>query len=78
MLLEAEIKKWNRFLEALRFDERRLFEDMMNFCRLYASAAGAAARPVKTESMFMSILLAHQKALKEIQATLDKIKRNLS
>nr|MDO8132988.1 hypothetical protein [Candidatus Njordarchaeum guaymaensis] len=72
IILEEELKRWERFQDFLRIDEREIFEDMMDECRRHASAAGAGAFPSKTEGMILSILFAHQKALKEIQ---DKIER---
>lgn len=74
MILEKEIKKWKGFVRALRADDRAAFEELMNACRRYASAAGAALRPIVTEAMFMSILISHQKMLREIEATLEKLK----
>jgi len=77
MILENEIKKWERFLKALRRDDKDAFEELMNACRNYASAAGAATRPIITEAMFMSILLAHQKTLKEIKAAVERLRSSL-
>jgi len=74
MILEKEIEKWEGFVKALRVDDKAAFEELMNACRRHASAAGAATRPVVTEAMFMSILLCHQKALEEIEATLERLK----
>lgn len=77
MVLENEIKKWEGFLKALRKEDREAFEELMNSCRSYASAAGASTRPVITEAMFMSILLSHQKNLKEFKAALERLKSTL-
>lgn len=77
MVLEGEIRKWEAFLRALRKEDRDAFEELMNACRSYASAAGAATRPVVTEAMFMSILLSHQKNLKEFKAALERLKSTL-
>jgi len=77
MILEREIQKWEAFLRALRKEDREAFEELMNACRSYASAAGASARPVITEAMFMSILLSHQKNLKEFKAALERLKSTL-
>ena len=77
MVLEGEIKKWEAFLKALRKEDREAFEELMNACRSYASAAGASTRPIVTEAMFMSILLSHQKNLKEFKAALDRLKSTL-
>ena len=40
MILEKEIEKWEGFMRALRADDRIAFEELMNACRRYASAAG--------------------------------------
>lgn len=76
--IENEIKKWEGFSKALRNDDRRAFEQMINACRNYASAASNAARPVLLEAMFMSILLAQQKALMEIKRDIEGIKQRLN
>ncbi|MBS7657420.1 hypothetical protein KEJ33_05805 [Candidatus Bathyarchaeota archaeon] len=74
MILESEIKKWEGFLKALRVEDRAAFEELMNECRRYASAAGAATRPIVAEAMFMSILLSHQKSLREMKVALERLK----
>jgi hypothetical protein len=53
--------------------EKEAFEELMNYCRSYASAAGAAVRPIVSDAMFMSILLAHEKELRKIKALLEKL-----
>jgi hypothetical protein len=63
MALEEELRRWDSFKKALKVDDREAFEDMVNACRLYASASGAAARPVVFEAVVVSILLSHHKAL---------------
>jgi len=67
MLIEEEMKRWIRFRDALRAEDKEIFEDLLNQCRLYASAAGAMASPIKLEPMLLSILFAHHKALKELE-----------
>jgi len=71
------IKKWTGFVRALRTDDRVAFEELMNACRSYASAAGAANRPIVIEAMFMSILLSHQKTLMKVENTLEKLRSSL-
>ena len=53
--------------------DKEAFEELMNYCRCYAMAAGAAVRPIPTEAMFMAILLAHEKELGKIRASLGKL-----
>lgn len=73
ILLEEEFRRWRKFQEMLRIDEREIFEDLMDECRRYASAAGAGAFPVKTEGMFLSIIFSHHKHLKELSDKIDRI-----
>jgi len=73
MLLEEEFKRWEKFQDALRIDEREIFEDLMDECRRYASAASAATFPVKTEGMFLSVLFSHHKALKELRDKVEQL-----
>lgn len=77
-LLEDEFKRWKKFQESLRFDDREIFEDLMNECRRYASAAGAATFPTRTEGMFLSILFAQHKRLKELIDKLDHITKKVN
>lgn len=77
MLLEEELKRWKRFRDALRIDERPIFDDLMDECRRRASAAGAAALPAKAEGMFLSLLFSHHKSLKELCDKIDRINRSL-
>jgi len=73
-MLESEIAGWKEFMKALPGNsDKEAFEELMNQCRSYASAAGAAVRPIITEAMFMSILLAHEKELRKIKSTLEKL-----
>jgi hypothetical protein len=73
MKLEMEINEWKGFMRALRRDDSEAFEELMNHCRGYAMAAGAAVRPIITEAMFMSILLAHEKELEKIKTSLEEL-----
>jgi len=76
--LENEIKKWAGFRKALRAEDREAFDQMMNECRLHASAGSMATRPFLFEAMLMSILLEQQKALQEIKKKLDAIEKRLN
>jgi len=78
IILEEELKRWERFRDFLRIDERAVFEDMTDECRRRASAAGAACFPAKTEGMLLSILFAHDKAFKELLKQMERIEGNSS
>jgi hypothetical protein len=73
--LETEIARWETFRRALRGKEAEAFDKMMNACRMHASAAGMATRPILSEAMFMSILLSQQRELMEIRENLERLER---
>jgi len=75
--LEGEISKWDGFRKALRMHDAEAFDRMMNACRLHASAATMATRPVLFEAMVMSILLEQEKAIIELAEKLDRIEKRL-
>lgn len=75
--LEGEVRRWKGFRKALRGKDVEAFDEMMKVCRIHASAAGMATRPVLAEAMFMSILLGQQKELMEIRESLARLEKQL-
>ncbi len=75
--LEGEIYMWEGFRKALRMRDAEAFDRMMNACRLHASAASMATRPVLLEAMVMSILLEQEKSIMELAERLDRIEKRL-
>jgi len=71
--LEEEVKAWKGFQDALRAPDREIFEDMLDQCRLYASAGSMGVRPKIIEVMFMTVLFAHHKMLKELSSIVQQI-----
>jgi len=71
MVVEAEIEKLKRFQEFLRQEDKVLFEDMLNQCKLLASAASVMASPIKQVPMIISMLFAHHKKLVELEKRLE-------
>jgi len=75
MALEDEIRRWNGFSKTLRTEDREAFEELMDACRLFASAGSNATQPILFEPMVMSILLFQQKKLHRLEKEIDAIKR---
>jgi len=75
--LETEISRWEGFRKALRGKDLEAFDKLMNACRMHASAAGMATRPILSEAMFMSILLSLQKELMETKESLERLEKQL-
>jgi hypothetical protein len=74
MALEEEIDRWKGFRKALPSeDEREAFDELMDMCRNYASAGSCATNPIIFEPMVMSIMLAQQKKLRELEYKLNDV-----
>ena len=72
LVVEAEVHKLRKFRDALRQEDKKIFEDLLDQCKLYASAAGSIASPVKEFPLVISMLFAHHKKLKELEALLKQ------
>ncbi len=76
LVLESEIAQWKAFRNALvSAEDRAAFGSLMDICRSYAMASGAACNPIPFEPMIMSILLAQQKKLSKLEEKLNSIKQ---
>jgi hypothetical protein len=74
MVLEDEIDRWKGFREALPSEEEReAFEELMDMCRSYAMAGSNATNPIVFEPMAMSILLAQQQKLRNLECKLNEV-----
>jgi len=71
MVVEAEVEKLKRFHEFLRQEDKTMFEDMLDQCKLLASAASVMASPIKQVPLIISILFAHHKKLTELEKRLE-------
>jgi hypothetical protein len=72
--LDKEVQRWIGYARALRQDDRKIFEQLMDICRNYASASSNATRPVLFEPMIMSIVLHQQKMLNKLEKELVAIR----
>ena len=72
MVVEAEVEKMKKFRDSLRLEDKMIFEDLLNQCKLYASAASSLASPVKEMPLILSILFAHHKKLTELEKRLNE------
>ena len=74
MALESEIDGWKRFKRALASKEYRdCFEQLMDFCRNNTMASGAACNPKIFEPMMMSIMVAQQQKIWELEHGLQEM-----
>ena len=57
-------------MPSLSEEEREAFDELMDMCRKYASESSCATNPIIFEPMTMSILLAQQKKINELEKKL--------
>jgi len=74
MAIEFEIQAWKGFRKALpNAEEQAAFDALMDMCRSFASAGSCATNPILFEPMAMSILLAQQKKIQELEYKLNDL-----
>jgi hypothetical protein len=67
IIVDQELAKLNKFKQFLRAEDQIVFDDLLNQCKLYASAAGVLASSVKEFPLLIAILFAHHKKLTELE-----------
>ncbi len=73
-----ELDSWSRFADALRAEDRELFNDMLRSCYEYFPAMQARESPFPSEALFMSILLVQHKTIVWLAGELEKLKAERS
>jgi hypothetical protein len=72
--LEDEIDRWKSFRNALASEEgRAAFDALTDMYRNNGMAGGAACNPIIFEPIVMSILLAKQKKMQQLEYKLDDL-----
>lgn len=72
MIVEEELPKLQRFADFLRSEDKKVFDDLLIQCRLYASYAGTMASPVKAIPLLMSMIFGQHKRLIELEKRIDR------
>ncbi|MDW0232209.1 MAG: hypothetical protein QOA17_10440 [Nitrososphaeraceae archaeon] len=67
--------KWKTFRQRLDKEDRKEFDKMFSYSRLYNSAGSNACRPQLIHPVVMSIIFEHYKQIKKLEAII-KSKEN--
>ena len=67
MVVEAEIGKLRKFQEFLRTEDKLVFQDLLNQCKLYAPYASTMASTIKEVPLFISMLFGQHKKIIELE-----------
>ena len=69
-ILEQEIQDWKKFRWALRKEDQQFLDGLFDKARLHVEAGANSIRPFPFETILISILLEHEKALFELKSRL--------
>ena len=67
MVVEAEIAKLRKFQEFLRTDDKLVFQDLLNQCKLYAPYASTMVSTIKEVPLFFSMIFGQHKKIIELE-----------
>jgi hypothetical protein len=65
--VEAEIAKLKKFQEFLRTEDKLVFQDLLNQCKLYAPYASTMVSTIKEVPLFISMLFGQHKRIIELE-----------
>jgi hypothetical protein len=67
-------KKSGKSFAKLDKSDRKAFDDMFSIAHLYNSASSFAAKPIRIQPIFMSIIFHHYKELMKIKEEIEEKK----
>ena len=71
--LEHEIESWKDFKRALRPEDRKVFDKLMNFARIHADAGSMSARPMLSEILFISFAVEQEKRIEMLEERIHEL-----
>jgi hypothetical protein len=67
-VLEQETQEWRKFRRGLRKEDQQFLDRLFEEARLHVQAGVYASRPWPFETILISILLEHEKALADLRS----------
>ena len=71
--LEHEIESWKNFKRALRAEEQKIFNKLMNYARIHADAGSMSARPMLSEVLFLSFAVEQEKKIEMLEKKVKEL-----
>src|SRR5512139_2305493 len=72
-VLEQEAQEWRKFRRGLRKEDQQFLDRLFEEARLHVQAGVYASRPWPFETILISILIEHEKALLELKSKLKTL-----
>ncbi|UCD58679.1 MAG: hypothetical protein JSV16_06110 [Candidatus Hydrogenedentota bacterium] len=74
-VIQQEREEWSKFRRVLRKQDQAAFDQMFDIAKFHSAACAYASRPVPTESIFLSILLEHQKMIAALRERVEELEK---
>ena len=74
MVLQQEIDSWSKFRRGLRKEDQDALDELFRAAHMQLAGSAYAARAIPFESVAMSMLLAQQRAIRELKGELEKLR----
>ncbi|MBA7634510.1 hypothetical protein ES703_42096 [subsurface metagenome] len=75
--LEHEIESWKNFKRALRPEEQKIFNKLMNYARIHADAGSMSARPMLSEVLFISFAVEQEKRIEMLEERVKELEETI-
>jgi hypothetical protein len=75
MIVEAEMAKLKRFQDFLGNEDRIVFLDLLNQCKIYASYSSTMAHPMKEVPLLIAMLFGQHKRIFELEKKLHMLEK---
>lgn len=73
--LEHEIESWKAFKRALRPEDQKVFDKLMNFARIHADAGSLSARAMLSELLFISFAIEQEKRIEILEKRIQELEK---
>ncbi len=72
-VLEQEVQEWKKFRRGLRKEDQQFLDRLFEEARLHVQAGVYASRPWPFETILISMLIEHEKAIVELKSRLRAV-----
>ena len=77
MVLQQEMESWSKFRRGLRKEDQDALDTLFRAAHNQLASSAYAARPIPFESIAMSMLLAQQRMIKDLQQSVTRLVERL-
>ncbi len=71
--LEKEIESWKDYKRALRPEDAKIFDKLMNYARIHADAGSMGGRPMLSEVLFVSFAIEQEKKIESLEKRIKQL-----